>query len=71
MTTTKAEVPCYYEVLTRHPFVTVTEVASILRVTRQTVYNLIASGDIPSVKVGNNVRIPSRLFAEEYLCFEH
>lgn len=33
------------------------EVAAYLRVTRQTVYNLIASGDLHTVKVGTLQRI--------------
>ena len=36
---------------------TVTEVASYLRVSRQTVYTLIREGKIPHFKVGNKVRI--------------
>jgi excisionase family DNA binding protein len=36
---------------------TVTEVASYLRVSRQTVYTLIREGKIPHFKIGNKVRI--------------
>ena len=36
---------------------TVEEVAKYLRVSRQTVYNLIRAGNIPHFKVGNKVRI--------------
>ena len=36
---------------------TVQEVASYLRVSRQTVYTLIREGKIPHFKIGNKVRI--------------
>jgi excisionase family DNA binding protein len=36
---------------------TVTEVASYLRVSRQTVYTLIREGKIPHFKIGSKVRI--------------
>ena len=36
---------------------TVQEVASYLRVSRQTVYTLIRDGKIPHFKIGNKVRI--------------
>ena len=37
---------------------TVKEAATILRIGRRQVYDLVASGDIPSVRVGGSIRIP-------------
>ena len=38
-------------------FLTVTEVADLLRVSNMTVYRLIKSGDLPAVRVGHNYRV--------------
>ena len=35
---------------------TVLEVAKMLRMSRQTIYNMVKSGDIPHFRVGNKVR---------------
>jgi putative molybdopterin biosynthesis protein len=35
---------------------TVPEVAKMLRMSRQTIYNMVKSGDIPHFRVGNKVR---------------
>ena len=35
---------------------TVPEVAKMLRMSRQTIYNIVKSGDIPHFRVGNKVR---------------
>ena len=35
---------------------TVPEVAKLLRMSRQTIYNMVKSGDIPHFRVGNKVR---------------
>jgi excisionase family DNA binding protein len=40
------------------PFLTVSELAALLRVSRATAYALIASGEVPSVRVGGSLRIP-------------
>lgn len=37
---------------------TVDEVAKLLRVSRQTIYNMIRAGKIPHFRVGNKVRFP-------------
>ncbi len=38
-------------------FVTVNEVADLLRVSRMTVYRLIRQGDLPAVRVGRGFRL--------------
>ena len=35
---------------------TVPEVAKMLRMSRQTIYNMVKAGDIPNFRVGNKVR---------------
>lgn len=41
----------------RPAFVTVAEVAGIMRVSTMTVYRLIKAGDLPAVRVGKSYRI--------------
>lgn len=41
-------------------FLTVAEVASMLRVSRMTVYRLASTGELESVRVGRTIRIPER-----------
>ena len=41
----------------RARFLTVTEVADLLRVSSMTVYRLIKSGEIPAVRVGKSFRL--------------
>jgi excisionase family DNA binding protein len=41
----------------RSRFVTVAEVASLLRVSNMTVYRLVQSGQLPAVRVGRSYRI--------------
>lgn len=41
-------------------FLTVFQVASIMRVSKRTVYRLVHAGDIEAVKVGGSFRIPER-----------
>ena len=41
---------------------TVLEAAEILRVRRDTVYNLIKRGDLPAIRMGRVVRIPESAF---------
>ena len=43
-------------------FYTVLEAAEILRVRRDTVYNLIKRGELPSVRVGRSIRVPESAF---------
>ncbi len=39
-------------------FLTVAEVASVMRVSKMTVYRLVHSGDLPAVRVGRSFRVP-------------
>jgi excisionase family DNA binding protein len=42
-------------------FLTIVEAATILRVSKQTVYRLVRAGDLEAVRVGRSVRIPVRV----------
>ncbi len=41
-------------------FLTVAEVAAVMRVSKMTVYRLIHSGELASVRVGRSFRVPER-----------
>ena len=41
-------------------FLTVAEVATIMRVSKMTVYRLVHSGELTSVRVGRSFRVPER-----------
>src|SRR5690606_18908839 len=47
-------------------FLTVAEVAELLRVSKMTVYRMVHAGDIPAVRVGRSFRVP-QLAVEEML----
>lgn len=47
-------------------FLTVAEVADILRVSKMTVYRMVHSGDLPAMQVGRSFRVPERA-VEQYL----
>ncbi len=47
-------------------FLTVAEVATVMRVYRMTVYRLVHSGELPAVRVGRSFRVPERA-VHEYL----
>lgn len=47
-------------------FLTVAEVAAIMRVSKMTVYRLVHAGDLPAVRVGRSFRVPERA-VHEYL----
>ena len=47
-------------------FLTVAEVADVMRVSRMTVYRLVHSGEMPAVHVGHSYRIPQDAL-EQYL----
>ncbi len=47
-------------------FLTVAEVAGIMRVSKMTVYRLVHSGELSSVRVGRSFRVPERA-VDEYL----
>ena len=44
--------------LTQVKFLTVAEVASIMRVSKMTVYRLVHGGELPAVRVGRSFRVP-------------
>ncbi len=39
-------------------FLTVAEVASIMRVSKMTVYRMVHGGDLPAIRVGRSFRVP-------------
>ena len=41
-----------------HPFMTVVEIATLMRVSRATVYRLIQHGRLPRMRVGKIMRVP-------------
>ena len=41
-------------------FLTVAEVAELMRVSKMTVYRLVHSGEIPAVRVGRSFRVPEK-----------
>jgi excisionase family DNA binding protein len=47
-------------------FLTVAEVAAIMRVSKMTVYRLVHSGEMPAVRVGRSFRVPESA-VDEYL----
>ncbi|MEP7055718.1 MAG: helix-turn-helix domain-containing protein [Actinomycetota bacterium] len=47
-------------------FLTVAEVASVMRVSKMTVYRLVHSGELGAVRVGRSFRVPERA-VHEYL----
>jgi excisionase family DNA binding protein len=47
-------------------FLTVQEVAALMRVSKMTVYRLVHSGELASVRVGRSFRVPERA-VNEYL----
>ena len=47
-------------------FLTVAEVATVMRVSKMTVYRLVHSGELPAVRVGRSFRVPEHA-VNEYL----
>lgn len=41
-------------------FLTVAEVASMMRVSKMTVYRLVHAGELPAVRVGKSFRVPEK-----------
>lgn len=41
-------------------FLTVAEVAELMRVSKMTVYRMVHSGEIPAVRVGKSFRVPQK-----------
>ncbi len=52
--------------LSEMKFLTVAEVAAVMRVSKMTVYRLVHSGELASVRVGRSFRVPERA-VNEYL----
>ena len=50
----------------RAQFLTVAEVAALMRVSKMTVYRLVHGGDLPAVRVGRSFRVPERA-VQDYL----
>ena len=46
--------------LSKARFLTVQEVADLMRVSSMTVYRLIKAGDLPAVRVGRSFRVPEK-----------
>ena len=47
-------------------FLSVAEVASIMRVSKMTVYRLVHTGELPAVQIGRSFRVPEKA-VQEYL----
>ncbi|MEV5412436.1 helix-turn-helix domain-containing protein [Thermopolyspora sp. NPDC052614] len=47
-------------------FLTVAEVATVMRVSKMTVYRLVHSGELPAIRVGRSFRVPEQA-VHEYL----
>ena len=47
-------------------FLTVAEVAEVMRVSKMTVYRLVHSGEMPAVRFGRSYRVPEKA-VEQYL----
>ena len=45
-------------------FLTVAEVADMMRVSRMTVYRLVHSGDLPAIRFGRSFRVPEAAVEE-------
>ncbi|MCF2528440.1 helix-turn-helix domain-containing protein [Yinghuangia soli] len=41
-------------------FLTVAEVAAVMRVSKMTVYRLVHSGEMPAIRVGRSFRVPEQ-----------
>ena len=52
--------------LSQVKFLTVAEVASLMRVSKMTVYRLVHGGELPAVRVGRSFRVPEQA-VHEYL----
>ncbi len=52
--------------LSQVQFLTVAEVAAMMRVSKMTVYRLVHAGDLPAVQIGRSFRVPEQA-VHEYL----
>ena len=48
------------QAVTRTQFLTVAEVAALMRVSKMTVYRLVHDGDLPAVRVGRSFRVHAK-----------
>jgi excisionase family DNA binding protein len=55
----------------REGFLTVTEVAKYLRISKMTIYRFANDGTIRSIRVGNSIRIPESAAAEYLAALEN
>jgi excisionase family DNA binding protein len=46
-------------------FLTVAEVAAMMRVSKMTVYRLVHGGELPAARVGRSFRVPRRAVEED------
>jgi excisionase family DNA binding protein len=53
-------------VLAEVRFLTVAEVATLMRVSKMTVYRMVHAGELPAVRVGRSFRVPEKA-VHEYL----
>lgn len=51
-------------------YLTVAEVADVMRVSKMTVYRLVHSGEMPAVRVGRSFRVPQAAL-DMYLASSH
>jgi excisionase family DNA binding protein len=54
------------EQLSEVRFLTVAEVATVMRVSKMTVYRIVHAGELPAVRVGRSFRVPEKA-VHEYL----
>ena len=47
-------------------FLTVAEVATVMRVSKMTVYRMVHAGELPAVRVGRSFRVPEKA-VDDYL----
>ena len=47
-------------------FLTVAEVAAVMRVSKMTVYRMVHGGELPAVRVGRSFRVPEKA-VQDYL----
>ena len=47
-------------------FLTVAEVAALMRVSKMTVYRMVHAGELPAVRVGRSFRVPEKAI-QDYL----
>ena len=54
------------EDISKSKFLTVAEVAAVMRVSKMTVYRLVHNGQLPAARVGRSFRVPEKA-VDEYL----